>query len=791
MSDLLHKKHMSEEEIKMNFITPDILASGWDLQRQIRAEYTFTDGRVIVRGKFTARGQKKRADYVLYYNDQRDKIVLAVIEAKDNNHSVGAGMQQAIEYALYLDAPFAYSANGDGFIEHDIKNGTEREIPTGKFPTSDELWARYKGEKGITAEQEKYITEPYYYKTKGTVPRYYQRIAINRTVEAVARGDKKIFLVMATGTGKTFTAFQIIHRLKSSGLVNKVLYLADRNILIDQTMTNDFKPFEKVMTKIEDRKLNSSYEIYMSLYHQLAGDENEEPFRAFKPDFFDLIFIDECHRGSARDESRWRKILDYFSGATQIGMTATPKETKDVSNAFYFGEPIYTYSLKQGIDDGFLAPYKVVRIGLDKDLEGYRPEKGKLDVNGNLIEDIEYNVKDFDRKIIIDKRTKRVAEKITEFLKNTNRYDKTIVFCVDIDHAERMRQALINENSDLVAQNPKYIMRITGDNQEGKNQLENFIAVTNNGQYPSIVTTSRLMSTGVDCKTCKLIVLDNVFGDTGMTEFKQIIGRGTRLAPKYGKEFFTVMDFRNASRLFADPTFDGEPVQIYEPTDDEPVVPPDPTDEGFDEPDTGHGDPGQGGNFVDPPTTGGAIRYRVNDVEVNVVSERVQYYDKAGKLITESLIDYSRKNIKEEFATLDDFLKSWNGESRKQAIIDELQEHGVLLDSLRDIAGNKDLDDFDLICHIAYDKKPLTKAERANNVKKRGYLYKYSDLAQQVLDALLEKYMFDGIKDFENTKILENEPFNRFGTPQKIASLFGSRKAYLEAVRELEQQIYA
>ena len=791
MSDLLHKKHMSEEEIKMNFITPDILAAGWDMQRQIRAEYTFTDGRVIVRGKFTARGVKKRADYVLYYNDQRDKIVLAVIEAKDNNHSVGSGMQQAIEYALYLDAPFAYSANGDGFIEHDMKNGTEREIPAGKFPTSDELWARYKGEKGITAEQEKYITEPYYFKTKGTVPRYYQRIAINRTVEAVARGDKRIFLVMATGTGKTYTAFQIIHRLKSSGLKNKVLYLADRNILIDQTMLEDFKPFEKIMTKIEDRKLDSSYEIYMSLYHQLAGDENEEPFRAFKPDFFDLIFVDECHRGSAKDESRWRKVLDYFSGATQIGMTATPKETKDVSNAFYFGEAIYTYSLKQGIDDGFLAPYKVVRIGLDKDLEGYRPEIGKLDVNGNVIEDREYNVKDFDKKIIIDKRTKKVAEKVTEFLKNTNRYDKTIVFCVDIDHAERMRQALVNENADLVAKNPKYIMRITGDNQEGKAQIENFIAVVNNGHYPSIVTTSRLMSTGVNCKTCKLIVLDNVFGESGMTEFKQIIGRGTRLAPKYGKEFFTVMDFRNASRLFADKDFDGDPVQIYEPNDDETPVPPDPEGEGADDPNTGQGDPGTGGLIGDPPTTGGNIRYRVNDVEVSVVSERVQYYDKAGKLITESLIDYSKKNIKEEFATLDDFLKSWNGESRKQAIIDELQEHGVLLDSLRDLAGNTDLDDFDLICHIAYDKKPLTKAERANNVKKRGYLYKYSDMAQQILAALLDKYMHDGIKDFENTKILENEPFNRFGSPTKIATLFGGKKGYEEAVRELEQQIYA
>ena len=790
MPDLLHKKHMSEEEIKMNFITPDILSSGWDLQRQIRAEYTFTDGRVIVRGKFTARGKKKRADYVLYYNDQRDKIVLAVIEAKDNNHSVGSGMQQAIEYALYLDAPFAYSANGDGFIEHDMKNGIERDIPSGKFPTSSELWTRYKGEKNITSEQERYITEPYYFKTKGIIPRYYQRIAINRTVEAVVKGDKRIFLVMATGTGKTYTAFQIIHRLKSSGLMNKVLYLADRNILIDQTMTNDFKPFEKIMTKIEDRVLDSSFEIYMSLYHQLAGDENEEPFRAFKPDFFDLIFVDECHRGSARDESRWRKILDYFSGATQIGMTATPKETKDVSNAFYFGEPIYTYSLKQGIDDGFLAPYKVIRIGLDKDLEGYRPEKGKIDVNGNVIDDIEYNIKDFDRKIIIDKRTKRVAERISEFLKNTNRYDKTIVFCIDIEHAERMRQALVNENTDLVAQNPKYIMRITGDNKEGKDQLENFVAVVNNGNYPSIVTTSRLMSTGVDCKTCKLIVLDNIFGDAGMTEFKQIIGRGTRLAPKYGKEFFTIMDFRNASRLFADKDFDGDPVQIYEPTEDDPVVPPDPIDESADEPDTGQGGTGEGGILGDPPISYN-YKFRVNDVEVNVVSERVQYYDKAGKLITESLTDYSKKNIKQEFATLDDFLKSWNSDSKKQAIIDELLEHGVLLDSLRDIAGNKDLDDFDLICHIAFDKKPLTKAERANNVKKQGYLYKYSDMSQQVLNALLDKYMFDGIKDLGDTKILNNEPFIKIGSPQKIASYFGGKKAYLEAVRELEQQIYA
>lgn len=785
---------MSEEEIKMNFITPDIISSGWDLRKQIRAEYTFTDGRVIVRGKFTARGKKKRADYVLYHNELKDKIILAVVEAKDNKHSVGAGMQQAIEYAITLDAPFAYSSNGDGFIEHNMKTGAEREFQNGSFPSPEVLWEAFKEEKNITPAQEKFITEPYFFKTHGSVPRYYQRVAVNRTIEAVARGDKRLFLVMATGTGKTFTAFQIIYRLKSAGLVKKVLYLADRNILIDQTMTNDFKPFEKVMTKIEDRKLDSSYEIYMSLYHQLAGDENNEPFREFQPSFFDLIIVDECHRGSARDESRWRKILDYFSGAIQIGMTATPKETKEVSNTFYFGEPIYIYSLKNGIDDGFLAPYKVIRIGLDKDLEGYRPEKGKLDVNGVEIDDRVFNINDFDRKIIIDKRTKRVAERITEFLKSTNRYDKTIVFCIDIEHAERMRQALVNENTDLVAKNPRYVMRITGDNQEGKNQLENFIAVTNDGHYPNIVTTSKLMSTGVDCKTCKLIVLDNIFSDdNGMTEFKQIIGRGTRLAPRYGKEFFTIMDFRNASRLFADKNFDGEPVLIYEPSEDEPVTPP----ENGDDLDGGEGTPTPlptpepgGGIIVDPPHEK-QYKFRVDDIEVNVLSERVQYYDKDGKLITENLTDYSKKNIKKEFATLDDFLTSWNSETRKQAIIEELEEHGVLLESLRDMAGNKDFDDFDLICHIAYDKKPLTKSERVNNVKKQGYLYKYSDLAQQVLGVLLDKYMVDGIKDLENTKILENDPFTKLGSPQKIATFFGGKKAYIQAINELEKQLYA
>lgn len=787
MGNTLHKKQMTEEEIKMNFITPDIEAAGWDKLRQIRAEYTFTDGRVIVRGHITARGKRKRADYVLFQNDQGGKIPLAIIEAKDNKNSLGAGMQQAIEYALILDVPFAYSSNGDGFLERDMFTGKEREIAPGNFPTPDELWMRYLAAKGFGKEEEKLITEPYHYETGMYTPRYYQRIAINKIVEAVARGEKRIFLVMATGTGKTMTAFQIIHRLKKAGKVNRVLYLADRNVLIDQTMTNDFKPFEKFMTKVEDRKLDSAYEIYMSLYHQLAGDENIEPFRQFTPDFFDIIFIDECHRGSAREESRWRKVLDYFTSAIHVGMTATPKETKDVSNTFYFGEPIYTYSLKQGIDDGFLAPYKVVRIGLDKDLEGYRPEQGKLDMFGNPIDDQEYGIHDFDRNIIIDNRTEIVAKKITEFLKKTDRESKTIVFCVDINHAERMRQALVNENADMVQKNPKYVMRITGDNAEGKAQLDNFIALTNTGQYPVIVTTSRLMSTGVDTKMVKLIVLDNVFGENGMTEFKQIIGRGTRLVPKYGKEYFTIMDFRNASRLFADKDFNADPIQIYEINQDESPVP---IDEEINEYPEDYTDTGDILNDSGPEPLQSRLVFRVNDVDVKVISERVQYYDKDGKLITESLMDYTKRNILNNYATLDSFLKNWNADLRKEAIIDELINRGVLLDALRELTDNKDLDDFDLICHIAYDKKPLTKAERVNNVKKRGYLYQYSDVAQEVVEALLEKYEENGIQTIDR-KILNNDPFIKFGSPTKIAKMFGGKKKFDEMLHELQTQIYA
>ena len=773
MADLLKKHEMSEEDIKLRFITPAIEKAGWDKNNQIKMEYSFTDGRIILRGKKTIRGSKKSVDYLLFYKPNHP---LAIVEAKKNTKSIGSGMQQAIEYAKDLDVPFAYSSNGDGFIEHDMKNGTERELSLDEFPSPEDLWERYKNETSMTEEQESIITQPYYFQPRDKTPRYYQRIAINRTIEAVARGQNRILLVMATGTGKTYTAFQIIHRLWKSGHKKKILFLADRNILVDQTMSQDFKPFAKVMTKIEGKKLDSAFEIFLSLYHQLAGDENEEPFRVFSPNFFDLIIVDECHRGSANEESRWRKILEYFSSATQIGMTATPKETKYVSNVTYFGDPIYTYSLKQGIDDGFLAPFKIVRVGLNMDLEGFRPTSGQRDVYDIEIEDREYNIKDFDKNLIIDERTIAVAKRITRFLKENNeRFAKTIVFCVDIDHAERMRQALVNENSDLVAQNSKYIMRITGDNQVGKAELDNFIAV--DSKYPVIVTTSKLLTTGVDCKTCKLIVIDSNI--QSMIEFKQIIGRGTRLSPDDGKEYFTIMDFRNACRLFADPSFDGYPI-----SDDD-----DQYEQSQREED----------KIIDPYLPDNANKknlepkhkYRIRGVEVKILNERVQYYDKDGKLITESITDYSKKNILGEYATLDSFLQAWNSQNQKQAIIDELEERGVLLEALREVAGNPDIDDFDLICHIAYDKAPLTKKERVNNVRKRGYLYKYSDMAQQVLNALLDKYMNDGIKDISNLEILSNDPFRQFGPPWKIAKLFGGKNAYLQAINDLQNQIYA
>lgn len=785
MSKLMKKSEMTEEDIKLQFITPAIENAGWDKQRQIKLEYCFTDGRVIVRGNKTARGKKKRADYILYY---KPNIPLAIIEAKNNKHTLGAGMQQALEYAQVLDIPFVYSSNGDGFLEHDRKNGTEKEIALNEFPSPNALWQRYKKNENMTAKQEKIITQPYYFNVGDKTPRYYQRIAINRTIDAIAKGQKRILLVMATGTGKTYTAFQIIHRLWKAGVSKKILFLADRNVLIDQTIKQDFKPFEKVMTKVGNKKLDSSYEIYLSLYHQLAGDEKEEPFREFKPDFFDLVVIDECHRGSAKEESKWRKILDYFCNAIHIGLTATPKETKEVSNITYFGEPIYTYSLKQGIDDGFLAPYKVLRVTIDKDVEGWRPIAGQKDIYGYEIEDREYNIIDYDRTLIIDDRTKLVAKRITQFLKKTDRFAKTIVFCVDINHAERMRMALIEENTDIVAENEKYIMQITGDNEEGKKEIENFTA--EDSKFPTIVTTSKLMTTGVDCKTCKLIVLENNIAS--MTEFKQIIGRGTRLRPDYGKEYFTIMDFRGGCRLFADPDFDGEPIVDDNFNSDEysnsnmgnekNVN----TTENGENSDFDANDENDDNSKEDKPK-----KYRIRGIDIKILNERVQYYDKDGKLITESITDYSKKNILGEYATLDEFINIWNSEQKKQVIIDELQEKGVLLEALREAYGNNDIDDFDLICHIAYDKKPLTKAERANNVKKRGYLYQYSELAQQVLNALLDKYMDKGITDITSIEILLNDPFRQFGTPMKITKLFGGKVGYLNAVKELEKQIYA
>ena len=790
--DKLGKRNLSEEDIKLRYITPAIQNAGWD-NKQIRMEYAFTAGRIILRGNITARGKKKSADYLLSY---KSNFPLAVVEAKDNKHSVGAGLQQAIEYARELDVPYVYASNGDGFVEQNLITGEVKELKLEEFPSPEDLYKKYKIDKGIDEAEEKVILAPYYYIPDYKTPRYYQRVAINKTVDAVAKGQNRVLLVSATGTGKTYMTFQIIYRLWKSGLKKKILFLADRNVLIDQTMTGDFKPFGGKMTKVQNRNLDSSYEIYLALYQQLAGDDGEEAYRQFKPNFFDLIVIDECHRGSAKEESAWRKILDYFNEATHIGCTATPVETKEVSSLTYFGAPVYEYSLKQGIDDGFLAPYKVIRIGLDKDLEGYRPEAGKLDKHGYEIEDREYNGKDFDRNLVIDDRTRVVASKITEFLKKTDRFSKTIVFCVDIEHAERMRQALINENKDLYVENDRYIMRITGDNDIGKAQLENFI--DEESKYPVIAVTSKLMTTGVDAKMCKLIVLENNINS--MTEFKQIIGRGTRLLEDYGKTYFTIMDFRNASRLFADPEFDGKPEVVIDIGGNDPV----------DEPETPTGeegtaeDAGSDGVNEDGPTYGPdgkdlfddeegddkPRKYYVGDVTVRVLSERVQYVDKDGKLITESLIDYTRKNILQQYSRLDDFLLTWTEAEKKQAIIDELQDDGVLLEAVRQELGKTELDDFDLICHIAYDKAPLTKRERAENVKKRHYLYKYSDLAKQVIEALLDKYANDGIRDIEDTKVLQLKEFQKIGSPMKIVKSFGGKEAYLKAVQELENEIY-
>ena len=775
------KKKLSERDICSKFITPAVTNAGWDLHSQIREEVSFTKGRIIVRGKLHSRGEQKRADYILYY---KSNIPIAVIEAKDNSYSVGSGMQQALNYAETLEVPFVFSSNGDGFLFHDRTGHaaiTEQALALEAFPSPAELWQRYCQWKGIETSAARHTVDMPYY-DDGTVraPRYYQANAINKTVEAVAKAQQRILLVMATGTGKTYTAFQIIWRLWKSGTKKRILFLADRNILVDQTKNNDFKPFGAAMTKISKRQIDKSYEIYLSLYQAVTGNEEEQNiYKQFSPDFFDLIVIDECYRGSAAEDSAWREVLAYFSSATHIGLTATPKETKEVSSIHYFGDPVYSYTLKQGIEDGFLAPYKVVRIDIDKDIQGWRPSKGQVDKTGQLIEDRVYNQVDMDRTLVLEKRTELVAKKITEFLVATDPYAKTIVFCDDIDHAERMRQALVNLNPERVKENRKYVMRITGDEQEGKAELDNFINPEE--RYPVIATTSKLMTTGVDAQTCKLVVLDQHI--KSMTEFKQMIGRGTRINEDYGKYWFTIMDFKKATELFADKDFDGEPVVIYEPKPYEPPVPPDDITDGGDIT-TGGDEGGDGGDGE------GRVKYVLGDVTVYVVSERVQYYGPEGKLITESLKDYTRQTVRKDYASLDEFLRSWNKADRKAAILQTLEQHGLLLEPLADEVG-KDFDAFDLICHVAFDQPPLTRRERAEQVKKRNYFAKYGEQARQVLESLLEKYADTGIENIEDIKILTLDPFKNMGTANELVTAFGGKPAYIAALQELEQHLYA
>jgi len=786
----MNKKQFSERDICTKYITPALERAGWDIATQVREEFSLTNGRIIVRGKLHTRAKNKRADYVLFY---KPNVPIAVIEAKDNNHSLGDGMQQGLGYAQMLQVPFVFSSNGDGFLFHNkiATDGIiEREIGLEEFPSANMLWQWWSAHQQLSEQQQSLVTQDYYSDGSNKAPRYYQLLAINKTIEAIAKGQNRLLLVMATGTGKTFTAFQIIWRLWKSKQKKRILFLADRNILVDQTMTNDFKPFGSAMTKIKNRQVDKSYEIYLSLYQAVTGTEDiQNIYKQFSRDFFDLIVIDECHRGSAAEDSAWRKILEYFSSATQIGLTATPKETKEVSNIDYFGEPIYTYSLKEGIDDGFLAPYKVVRIDLDKDLAGWRPSKGMVDKHGYEIEDRVYNQKDFDKTLVLDQRTKLVAKKVSEFLKQTNRFDKTIVFCENIDHAERMRQALVNENADLAADS-RYVMRITGDNEEGKAELDNFIFPES--KYPVIATTSKLMTTGIDAQTCKLIVLDQRI--QSMTEFKQIIGRGTRINEEYGKFYFTIIDFKKATELFADPDFDGDPVQIYEPKLDESPVPPDlPEDEETrdGDSDTGTGEklPSDSEN-INSPTEPRTRRYVVDNVEFEVSAERVQYFDADGKLITASLKDYTRQAVTKEFASLDDFLKRWSSADKKQAIVDELAQEGVFFEALSDEIG-KDCDPFDLLCHVAWDMPPLTRRERSQNVKKRNYFANYGEQARRVLEALLDKYADQGIAQIESRQILTVVPFTQFGTPMEIVRAFGGLEAYEAALRDLKQSLYS
>lgn len=770
MSTILDKKHMTEEDIKLQYITPAVTAK-WNIKK-ITMETQITDGKVNLKGNFVFREKPKRVDYLLYLNANNP---IAVIEAKDNKHSVSYGLQQAMTYAQMLDLPFAYSSNGDGFAEHDFLTGKERQFGLDEFPSEEELIARFRQESGLTAEQMTVIDQPYYSSQTTYPPRYYQRVAVNRTLDAIARGQKRLLLVMATGTGKTYTAFQIVYRLLQTGMKRKILYLADRNNLVDQSIQQDFSPLEKIIHKVnfakDDKTTITSYQVYFSLYQQLVGDDDQEHFsELFSPDFFDLIIVDECHRGSAKEESRWRRILDYFQSATQIGMTATPKETKYISNISYFGDPVYTYSLKEGIEDGFLAPFKVINITTDIG-EGWRPEKGQLDIRGVEIPDRIYTNSDYDYNIIIEHRTHQVAAEITRYLKQTDRMAKTIVFCANEDAAERMRQELVNLNADMVKENPDYVVRITGSDTYGKSKLDYFISV--NPEGPVIATTSKLLSTGADCKMTKLIVLDEMIGS--MTEFKQIIGRGTRIREKEGKTNFVVMDFRNVTRLFADPEWDG-PIEVdpgYTPGGKTP--------------------PGQGTGPGPVPPNPPQVKPIVDrsGCTVQIIHKTVSVYDANGKLLRqESIVDYTKENVRGEYASLDNFIRQWTAEEKKEKIRELLWERGIDLELMKAEQNMSDVDDFDFICHVAFDKKPLTRRERANNVKKRDFFSKYSGAARQVLEALLDKYMNTGIYEIEKTEILKLDPFQKMGKPAKIAAYFGGKEGYLRAVRELENAIY-
>jgi type I restriction enzyme, R subunit len=772
--DNINKKELSEIDICDNFITPAIKNAGWDQYTQIRREVTLTPGPVVVRGEMSARNKKKKkfADYVLH---KEPGIPIAVVEAKDNNKTISHGLQQAIGYAAILEVPSAFSSNGDGFGSHNTVPENDEEIETEfsmtQFPSPDVIWKRYKKKHKI--QEEELVLQPYHDDGSGKEPRYYQTDAINRTIEAVARGQKRILLVMATGTGKTYTTFQIIWRLWKARKAKRILFLVDRNILADQTLVNDFKPFGSVMTKIKNRKIDPSYEIQLGLYQAITGpDEADKIFKNVSRDFFDLIVIDECHRGSAAEDASWREILDYFSGAIQVGMTATPKETKYASNITYFGDPVYTYSLKQGIEDGFLAPYKVIKIDIDKDVQGWKPEPGMVDDLENPVEDRIYNQADMDRILVLNQRTKLVAKRVMQFLNATDPFSKTIIFCEDIDHAERMRKAIVNVAGQLAIDNHRYVMRITGDSVEGKAELDNFIDPES--KYPVIATTSELMSTGVDAKMCRLIVIDKTINS--MTTFKQIIGRGTRIHEELNKYYFTIMDFKKATELFKDPLFDGDPVVIYEPDGNDPPVPPDPPP-GDDDGDDDGGD-------------GTTRKYVFNNVNVFIINERVEYIGNDGRLVTESYKDFSKKQIHSEFASLDDFLSSWNASAKKKVIIDLLEENGVIIENLAE-SVNKDFSEFDLICHVAYDQPPLTRKERANNVKKRNYFTKYGAQARKVLEALLDKYADRGVVSIENPRVLQLDPFSDIGTPVEIINdVFGGKDKYDKALQELESELY-